>query len=138
MFIKGHKTDVDKKSVKISRVDIGKFGTTEYISGRLCDRPFEEVNTIRLFGTSVAIGVGENKKVNQIQFMRLLRENYTIYLQDNGTVDVSYDWSDEFSKGHAFEEFADKFEWAEEQVKKTRKRYAHLTPKNLKEALGIE
>jgi len=139
MTVIEHDTDIGYNYFTISRIDIGRFGTTTYGSESLWGEYHEDVNIFRFFGTTVDIGVDQGKRVSRIQYMPKFGKHYSVYLQDDGTVDVSYYLEGRWERGLNLEPFFIKdFEWAEEQVRKARKRYAHLIPQRFKDALGID
>jgi len=131
----------DDISVSIQRPDIFTFGGhTDYYSQEPWQYYNEHVTVSRLFGTDVVIQVGASKRVSRIHYIpeSESEEAYILDLEDDGTVTCNYYKQNNVTTGLALEKYVDDFRWAGEQVRKARKRYAHLIPQNFKEALGIE
>jgi len=131
-------TDINGESVFITKIDYRHGGFTRYYSYKPWITYHEDVFVSRPFGTTKAIGVGQDKKVRRIHCFPKHKEDYILYYEQDGTVRVSYDMQSRETTGHALEEFIEDFQWAEEQVSKARKRCAHLIPQNFKDALGIK
>jgi len=139
MYFGEKKTAIGDESIKISRADIGLFGSTEYRSVKPWEKQDEEIYIFRLLGTSKVIMVGEGSRVTEIHHISIFitRKNKVIYFNGDETVTVIHGLEDREGVSRPLGEFEKELRWAEEKVQQTRRRYASLIPSRFKEALGI-
>jgi len=137
MYMDEKRTFVCGESIKISRDDFGRLGSTEYSSTKPWEKYYEKVNILRFFRASRTITVGESGRVEKIQIMSAFRKGKVIYFRNNATVVVVHDSEDRGGTVHRLGEFKKELLWAERKMEEVRRRYANLMPNRFKQALGV-